>query len=311
MRSPFRRARAWLADLLNRRRDIDALYKILYDEVHNLDEAREFSESSTAEAFGRQWSELPEGEYLLSDPWFRENVDRILCEQEVLLRPEWFAGKRVLDAGCGNGRWSYGFSKLGAALTSVDINASALSLTKDATAQFDNPRRLVQTPLERLNEHVAARFFDLVFCWGVSHHCVQFIRVLDNLTQAVADGGVLYLYLYGRDTVTPREDLRTFRDRVAYNVLMDDEERMRFLLHKARGNKDVLHSMHDIYAPLINRRFTYEQIAELLAERGFTDCARTIEHAELFVRATRGDVDLAPWSLPPKPAPYWFEGKHL
>lgn len=311
MTGPVRQARSWIADLVNRRRDIDALYKILYDEVHDLDEAKEIAKSSTAEAFGRQWSEFPEGEYLLSDPWFRENVDRILCEQELLLRPEWFVGKRVLDAGCGNGRWSYGFSKLGVDLTSVDINESALAATQAATAEFENSRRFLQAPLERLDEHVSAGAFDLVFCWGVSHHCVSFTRVLDNLARAVGEGGVLYLYLYGRNTVTMREDLRTFRDRVAYNVLMDDDERMRFLMRKARGNKNLLHSMHDIYAPLINRRFTYNQIVDLLAARGFTECVQTIDHTEVFVRATRGDVDLTDWLLPPKHPPYWFQGKHL
>ena len=71
---------------------------------------------------GRSRLGADEGGVLLSDPWFRENVTRILTEEELQIRPEWFAGKRVLDAGCGRGRWSYGFASLGTDVTSVDVN---------------------------------------------------------------------------------------------------------------------------------------------------------------------------------------------
>lgn len=305
------RIRRTVSDLLTRQRDINALYKVLYDQVHDLDEASEITDGSTVRTFGRQWAELPTGEYLLSDPWFRENVTRILTEQELLLKPEWFAGRRVLDAGCGNGRWSFGLSRLGVNLTSVDANTSALDAAREATAELPNQRRFIQTSLESLDEALAGDRFDLVFCWGVAHHTVRFNDVLDNLCAAVAPGGVLYLYLYGTNTVSADDEIRTFRDRVAYNVLFDDAERMRFLRRKAHGNADLVHSMHDIYAPLINRRFTVEQTAELLALRGFTSTTQTIDHTEVFVRATRGDVDLSAWELPQKRPPYWFEGKHL
>lgn len=300
-----------IRDYLNRGRDSDALYALLYDRVHDLDRSMEVSTASTAAAFGRQWTELPEGDYLLSDPWFRENVDRIITSQETLLKPEWFKGKRVLDAGCGNGRWSYGFSKLGAELTCADINDSALNATREAISVFGNPQSFLRSPLEDLGRVLPAEGFDLVWCWGVAHHAVSFNRSLDSLAAAVRPGGVLYLYFYGRDTVTPKAELRTFKERVAYNVLMNDEQRRKFLVRKAHGNESLVHSMHDIYAPLINRRFGLEETRELLHKRGFTDCVQTIDNTEVFVRATRGDVDLSDWTLPAKRPPYWFQGRHL
>lgn len=303
------RLRDALKDLATRQRDIDALYKVLYDRVHDLDHALEIR--STKAAFGRQWAELPEGEYLLSDPWFRENVTRILTEQELLLEPGWFAEKRVLDAGCGNGRWSYGLARLGADLTSLDANDSALEATKRALAGLGNPQRFVKSTLEGLDEAVEPGYFDLVFCWGVAHHTVEFNRVLDNLCSAVAPRGVLYLYLYGSAGIRMSDEMRVFRDRVAYNVLLDDDARERFLLKRAHGDRDKLHSMHDIYAPLINRRFGIDEVRRMLAERGFVDCVQTMRHTEVFVRATRGDVDLTAYSLSPQPGPYWFEGRRL
>jgi 2-polyprenyl-3-methyl-5-hydroxy-6-metoxy-1,4-benzoquinol methylase len=297
--------------IINRGRDVDALYKILYDEVHDLECSREIRPSATMEAFDRQWTDLPNGEYLLSDPWFRENVDRILVEQELLLKREWFEGKSVLDAGCGNGRWSFGFSKLGANITCMDINKSAIKATRAAINSFQNRQIYIQTPLENMDKHISKEGYDLVFCWGVAHHCVRFNQVLSHLTSAVKPRGILYLYLYGRESLSIQKDLRLFRDRVAYNVLMNDRERNIFLLKKAGKNPNKMHMFHDIYAPLINRRFSFLEIQRMLANHGFTECLRTIDHTELFIRSTRKSVDLSGISIPPHAPPYWFQGKHL
>jgi 2-polyprenyl-3-methyl-5-hydroxy-6-metoxy-1,4-benzoquinol methylase len=290
--------------------EVNALYKILYDQVHDLDQAREISDRTTIAAFAEQWTRLPEGEYLLSDPWFRDNVDKILSQQELLLKADWFRGKKILDAGCGNGRWAYGFCKLGADLTCLDANAAALSGAKSALSGFDNPVAYICSPLEKLNEHVADASYDLVFCWGVLHHCVSFTKSLENLAAAVRPGDFLYLYLYGRESLPLAEDIEVFKQRVAYNVLLDDAQRTAFLLRKAKGDRNKLNAVHDFYAPLINRRLKFDYIKDALEGLGFSDVVRTISHTELFVRGTKGSNDACE-TLPPKTPPYWFEGRHL
>jgi len=297
----------WFKDAWNLRRDIDAMARVIYELVDDIDHALEIGSVSTVAAFGRQWEDLPTGRFLLSDPWFRENVTRILCEEELLLRPEWFEGKVVLDAGCGNGRWSYGLAKLGARMTCVDGADSALAATRVALEAEGLTATYVKSALEDLDSRVRPDGYDLVFCWGVLHHCVSFTRALDNLTAAVRPGGVLYLYLYGKGTITSEEGLRVFRDRLAYNMAMDDGARRRFLLRRAHGDKSRLHEMHDIYAPLINRRFSFEEVCELLGQRGFTDVRQTIVNTEIFCRATRADADLTRFDLPLPDSPYWFE----
>ena len=290
--------------------EVNALYKVLYDQVHDLDQAREISDGSTIAAFAAQWTELPEGEYLLSDPWFRDNVDKILSEQELLLKSDWFAGKQVLDAGCGNGRWAYGFCKLGADVTCVDANTSALAATQAALKGFGNRIGYICSPLEKLNEHVPGASYDLVFCWGVLHHCISFTKSLRNLAAAVRPGGYIYLYLYGRESLPLAEDVEVFKQRVVYNVLLDDSQRTAFLLRKAKGDRNKLNAVHDFYAPLINRRLKFDYIKGALEQLGFSNVLRTISHTELFVRGTRGGAsDRA--TLPPKSPPYWFQGRHL
>lgn len=291
--------------------ETDALYKILYDQVHDLNFARELTPNSTRSTFSHQWESYPEGEYLLSDPWFRANVDRILTEQEILLRPEWFNGRKVLDAGCGNGRWAYGFCKLGADLTCVDQSEQALNSTRHALQDFKNPTQFVRSPLENLREVLPERSFDLVFSWGVLHHCSSYNESLANVASMVSETGILYLYLYGRESVSMEEDIRLFKKRVAYNVLFSDVQKYQFLLKQAKGDKNKVHTYHDIYAPLVNRRFTFEEVAEQLTKLGFKNVTRTIRHSEVFVRATRGDARIEDYSLPPKEPPYWFQGHHI
>src|SRR5260370_38701208 len=89
------------------RREMDALYSLLYHVVHDLDASPSLAAVQTRVAFTRQWQQLKAGQYLLSDPWFKDNMARILCEQEIQVQPDWFIGKDVLDAGSGNGPQSH------------------------------------------------------------------------------------------------------------------------------------------------------------------------------------------------------------
>jgi 2-polyprenyl-3-methyl-5-hydroxy-6-metoxy-1,4-benzoquinol methylase len=289
--------------------EIDGLYLLLYHIVHDREHSPDVFAFQTQTAFQKQWEKLKDGRYLLSDPWFKDNVTRILCEEEILIKPEWFRGKEVLDAGCGNGRWSYGFAQLGAHLTAADVNEVAVQETRAATAECRVPIEFVVTPLERLTQAFPpGRKFDLVFCWGVAHHCTSFNQVVRELTKLVKENGILYLYLYGRESLSFEQDLRLFKERIRYNVLPTEQEKYHFLLAKAKGDPAKVHELHDIYAPLINRRFTFDQVRELLEEQGLNSVTRTIEHTELFVRAFKGDAArFAPWTLPKAMPPFWFQ----
>src|SRR5437763_5057023 len=65
----------------------------------------------TALSFGFEWSRFPE----MYDEW----------EQSFLMymqphAPEFFRGKKVLDAGCGNGRFAYYAARYGAEVWAID-----------------------------------------------------------------------------------------------------------------------------------------------------------------------------------------------
>ena len=270
------------------KQEIDSLYKLLYNQVHDLEHTIPLAAAQTVGAFSFQWSNLSEGEAMLSDKRFKDNVEQIITEKEILIKKEWFKGKDVMDCGCGGGRWSYGLAKLGANVTAVDINESALGATKDALKEFTVEKEFILTPLEELTKHIPQhKKYDLVWCWGVLHHCNSFNESFRQVTSCVKEGGFVYLYLYGRESVSYEADINLFKNRVIYNTLGSWEEKEKFLLNKANGDKAKVHQHHDIYAPLLNRRLEFDQVKKMLEESGFTDVTRTVKDTELYIRAVK------------------------
>ena len=303
--------------------EVDALYRFLHKYIHDNDRAPDLAAVQTADSFGFQWDKLQDGQYMTTDPWFRENVSRILCEQELMLPSEWFPGKRVLDCGCGGGRWSYGLAKLGANVTAVDINSSCISAAKAAMEGFTVDKQFVQSPLETLSEKLDCRHdYDLVFSWGVLHHCQSFTGALKEISGYVKEGGLLYLFLYGYepDGYGHENELEIFKQRIHYNGLRDWQAQEAFLRTKALNDPMKMNKKHDKLAPLINRRLKFEEVEKMLRGLGYTDveqtkqCPPTWEETyrvgathQLFVRAVKGDATEArKVSLPAPEPPYWF-----
>jgi SAM-dependent methyltransferase len=118
-------------------------------------------------SFDYQWGQLPDGAGLLTDGTFGKEVDDIISMQELRIDKKWFAGRRVLDAGCGNGRWIEGFLRLGCVVTAFDTSSHAL---KHVSTQYGDKLEVVQGNLLKIDSALAGRTFDLVWCWGVVHH---------------------------------------------------------------------------------------------------------------------------------------------
>jgi 2-polyprenyl-3-methyl-5-hydroxy-6-metoxy-1,4-benzoquinol methylase len=300
--------RALQSSVQKQAREIDALYGAMYELVHDVDQAASFTSKQTVASFAHQWQNLPTGRFMLSDPWFREHVDEIISEQELLIDRAWFRGKRVLDAGCGGARWSYGLAKLGAHVTAVDINPVAVEAARSALASLNAPGEFLVSPLEELHTKLPHGSFDLVWSWGVLHHCGSFTGALKSISRLVKPGGLIHLYLYGRESIGLAADITLFKDRMRYNFLPSEAEKMQFLRDMAGPNGDI-HHVHDIYAPLINRRFEFEEVRDLLASLGFTSIERTVDHTEVWVRAVMGpDAGvIEEHGLPKKSPPYWFQ----
>ncbi len=275
------------------KQDIDSLYKLLYNQIHDLDSALPIAAAQTVGAFSFQWSNLREGEAMLSDKWFKENVTNIIADHELLLSKDWFKGKEAIDCGCGGGRWSYGLAKLGANITAVDVNQSAVDATKDEMRDINVQKQFIVTPLEDLSAHLGGKKFDLAWSWGVLPFVSSFTQSFQQVMDCVKDGGFIYVNLYGRETLNYEQDIDLFKNRIRYNTLPSWEEKEKFLIEKAGGNKEKVHQNHDMFSPLLNRRFEYSFIKKTLEDNGFTDVVRTVNSTELYIRAVKKAINPA------------------
>jgi SAM-dependent methyltransferase len=106
-------------------------------------------------------------------------------------------GSRVLEAGCGSGKFSLCFAMLGCEVTALDYSAAALANLSEARRRLEPALgrlrlRLVQGDLERLG--LAAGRFDLVINEGVVEHWLEGAerqRVLGAMARAARRGGVV------------------------------------------------------------------------------------------------------------------------
>jgi len=268
-----------------------------------------FRRRQTMASFDYQWGELPDGDAMLSDPWFVENVDRILAEELLCVDRSWFPGRTVLDAGSGIGRWTLGFLRLGASVLSVDQSPRALArleeqmrrLAPDAVAEDRLATRRVD--LLDLPAELSAARFDLVYSFGVLHHTGDTRRALANIAPLVKPDGLLFLYLYGSRSQTTASRLALAALRVGLAPLPFRAKRA--VLKAILPARDT-HQAFDTFSPLVNDTYTHETVEGWLRDLGFPDITRTIDYTELYLRARRDPAAAHPLRPPPG-RPFWFE----
>jgi SAM-dependent methyltransferase len=250
----------------------------------------------TKASFDFQWADIPVGHGMLADPAFRAAATSFVC-QFTGLPPEWFPGKRVVDAGCGNGRYSWALCQLGATVLSLDQSDHGLQSTADACRDFPSHRVMKVDLLKPLPAIPAA---DLVWSFGVLHHTGDTYGAFRNVQQLVAPGGRLYLMLYGEpragviDDYMEINEYESWRRRTANLPLRDKLKAIRAGMaageFRVAGDQYV-HGYFDAIAPAINDLHTFEEVESWLLDAGFGDVRRTLESRNLHITARRAGAD--------------------
>jgi len=139
------------------------------------------------ESFGFQWNRFDVR---------RQEEDEAVFEVKTGVPPSELAGKLVLDAGCGGGRYTRVAADHGAFVVGVD-RSLAVEKARALTEGLSNVQ-LVQADLTRLPFRPAS--FDMVFSIGVMHHSPDCHRAFQAVAPMVKPGGRLSVWLYRKNS---------------------------------------------------------------------------------------------------------------
>jgi 2-polyprenyl-3-methyl-5-hydroxy-6-metoxy-1,4-benzoquinol methylase len=280
--NPFRRSRLLREQnrfiLYELRRVNEMLRQHLLESAGHLDgDARQ-----TRASFDHQWRELPSGVAMPDDAEFMKDVDERICGITGL-EAGWFPGKRVVDIGCGAGRFSCGLLSLGATVLSCDQSEWALERTAAVCAPHAERH---STRLVDLLAWEEAADFDLAFCFGVVHHTGNTYLAIRNAANKVKSGGRLFLMVYGFP-----EGGEDFAEINSYEALRQELRHLPFD-EKARVVLDRFgprygHGWFDAVSPRVNDLLTFEEIRDLLGGFGFGNVRRTLDNRNHHVIADR------------------------
>ena len=206
--------------------------------------------------FDYQWRNLP-------SPYIEYTESRV---EELLdltkLSRSFFENKLCLDAGCGNGRWTYAMMQMGAKVVSFDISPAAVEACKRV-----NPEAHVGEIYE-LKEN---RIYDFVLSWGVLHHLSHPERGFKKVASQVKPGGTLHIMVYNRSTQKQYEEGRRLWKGMSHEQKLSYCKKM---IKKHGGN---LHGWWDALNPTYNYSYTPSEVETWFTAEGFKEITLTRE----------------------------------
>jgi SAM-dependent methyltransferase len=145
-----------------------------------------FVEQAHLASFGRQWNAYEVA---------HADEDQATFEAKTGMPLASLAGLRVLDAGCGGGRYAKVAGEAGAIVRGVD-HTTAVEKAASLCAHLPNVA-FAQADLKRLPFEPQA--FDAVFSIGVMHHDVDTRAVFDSVARMVKPRGRFAVWLYRKN----------------------------------------------------------------------------------------------------------------
>lgn len=152
--------------------------------------ARNDAEVQTALSFGYEWNQFPE--------MYSEWESNFLSYMQPH-GPEFFRGKKILDAGCGNGRFAYYAAKYGAEVWGIDLGSAVEAA--QANTEAAGSVQIVQADLHQ--PPFARESFDFIYSLGVLHHLPDPEAAFQSLLRFLKPEGQIQVFLYWRPEAQP------------------------------------------------------------------------------------------------------------
>ena len=216
----------------------------------------------TGKLFGSLWTKLDDKQYQESVELFTK---RAIANSFDL---DWLQGKRVLDAGCGSGRYSVAIATHGASeVHAIDISESGLKEAKQRTKAYPAIKFKRGSVL---NIPFPDNHFDLVWCAGVIHHTTDFHKGISEVSRVVKKrDGKLFLLLYGSGGLRWKliKSLRPIiRD-------LGEDFLSRSIDHSGLPANNRKHFMDDLLVP-VQKLTSMSELNSILRQNGFKSIER-------------------------------------
>lgn len=128
------------------------------------------------------------------DDWaasYGDTVDRLACIQDdELVAAVDFTGKRVLDLGCGTGRFARRLAPVAGKITAVDFSPKMLEKARESLQGFGNSDLRL---LDMEKENALPGEYDIITALSVMHHISEPGPVVEKMKNSLAPGGKILI----------------------------------------------------------------------------------------------------------------------
>jgi len=113
---------------------------------------------------------------------------------------ESWAGKKVLEIGCGIGTDAANFARAGAIYTGIELSSESLKLAKQRFDVFGLSGRLLEGNAEEIDLLLRGETFDLVYSFGVLHHTPSLDNALKSIRSLMHHNSILKMMVYAENS---------------------------------------------------------------------------------------------------------------
>lgn len=174
-----------------------------------------------------------------------------------------WAGKKVLEIGCGIGTDTISFARAGADVTVAELSEKSLEVAQQRAEVFGLDDRISfhNGNAEQLTEFVPLERHDLIYSFGVIHHSPHPAKILEEARRYLEPGGTLKVMVY---------NTRSWK--VFWILLVQGKGRFWRLKQLVAQNSEAQ------FGSPVTYTYTRVELRDLLQRHGFRVTAMFVDH---------------------------------